>query len=142
MSARFLCRVSEDLHLIPVYGSERLARWRGREAWVSLHKDPAPVTRTSQANRYLWSVVYATIAFETGNDPQTIHEALKREAERVGVLERQYVLMGDKLFEDEPTTVVEQEQFSRYVDWLKEGCATGSLIGSVVIIPEPNEVHG
>jgi hypothetical protein len=87
-------------------------------------------------------MVYGTIANETGNDPETIHVALKREAVRIGVLEPMYILLGDKLFEDEPSTVVEQEQFSRYVTWIKEGCATGSLIGSVLVIPDSEEVHG
>lgn len=137
--SRFLCRVTEDLHLIPVYGADRLKRWRGKECWVEAHQDPYPHTRSNQANKYLWSVVYAAIASETGNDPETIHQALKLEARRVGVLEPQYVLMGDKLLEDGPTTKVEQEQFSRYVDWIKEGCATGSLIGSVLVIPDAGE---
>lgn len=137
--SRFLCRVTEDLHLIPVYGSERLKRWRGKEAWISLHKSPAGEIRSDKSNRFLWAGVYGTIASETGNDPETIHYALKREAVRVGVLEPQYVLMGDKLFEDEPTTKVEQEAWSRYVDWIKEGCATGSLMGMVIVLPEPGE---
>ncbi len=135
--ARFLCRVTDDLLLIPVYAGERLRRWRGKEAWVEIHRDPAPRIRSSNSNRFLWSGIYGAIAAETGNDPETIHLALKREAVRVGVLEPQYVLMGDKLFEDEPSTVVEQEQFSKYMDWIKEGCATGKLLGMVVVLPEP-----
>lgn len=137
--SRFLCRVTDDLHIVPVYAGERLARWRGKECWAEVHRDPAPQVRSSQANRYLWGVVYALIANETGNDPETIHQALKREAVRVGVLEPNYVLMGDKLFEDEPTTKADQEQFSAYVRWIKEGCATGSLLGFVLVIPESDE---
>ena len=60
-------------------------------------------------------------------------------AVRVGVLEPQYVLMGDKLFEGDPTTVVEQEQFSRYINWVKEGCLSGTLVGQVIVIPEAGE---
>jgi len=134
--SRFLCRVTEDLHLIPVYGADRLKRWRGKECWVEAHQDPYPHTRSNQANRYLW-LIYGAIASETGNDPETIHQALKREAVRVGVLDPQYVLMGSQLLEGEPTTAVEQEQFSRYLDWIKEGCATGSLLGMVIMLPEP-----
>lgn len=137
--SRFLCRVTDDLHLVPVYAGERLRSWRGKEAWVEVHKDPISRTRSNKANAYLWSVIYALIANETGNDPETIHQALKLEARRVGVLEPQYVVMGNQLLEEGPTTKVEQEQFSRYVDWIREGCATGSLIGSVLVIPDAGE---
>ena len=137
--SRFLCRVTEDLHLIPVYGAERLKRWRGKECWVEAHDSPTPGLRSDQSNKYLWKVVYGTIANETNSDPESVHFGLKREAVRVGVLDPQFVLIGDKLFEDKPTTKVEQEQFSRYVDWIKEGCATGKLIGMVIVIPEPGE---
>ena len=138
---RFLALVDESGRLLPLEPL-RLKRYQGKTVWVSIHKDAAPEVRTGASNRYLWGTVYATIAFETGNDPDTVHRALKLEAARVGVLERQYVLVGDKLFEGEPTTVVEQEAFSRYVDWIKEGCATGSLVGQVIVIPDSTEVHG
>lgn len=137
--SRFLCRVTEDFHLIPVYGAERLKRWRGKECWIEAHDDAAPRIRSDRSNRYLWAGIYGAIAAETGNDPETIHQAMKREAVRVGVLDPQYVLMGDKLFEGEPTTKVEQEQWSRYVSWLREGCATGNLLGMVIVLPEPGE---
>jgi len=135
---RFLAFVDELGRILPTEPL-RMARHKGKTVWVSIHQEAAEQTRTNQSNRYLWSQVYGTIAFETGNDPQTVHEALKREAVRVGVLEPHYVLIGDQLFESDPTTVVEQEQFSRYVSWIKEGCATGKLVGQVVVIPDPLE---
>lgn len=137
--SRFLCRVTEDLHLIPVYGADRLKRWRGKECWVSAHDSPAPHTRGQGANRYLWGVVYATLANETGNDPETIHIGLKREAVRVGILEPQFILMGSTLLEQEPTTVVEDEQFWKYVNWVRELAEHGKLTGSPLHIPEPGE---
>lgn len=134
---RFAAAVDDEGRLIPTV-RERLWRYRGREVWVSIHKGPCE-TRTGKSNSYLWSVVYRAICDETGNDPETVHEALKAEAVRVGVLDRQYVLIGSKLFEDDPTTVTDQEAFSRYVNWIKEGCATGSLCGAVIVVPEPGE---
>jgi hypothetical protein len=133
--SRFRATVDAEGRLVPVV-RERLWRQRGSEVWVSVHRGPCE-TRTGKSNSYLWGVVYRAICDETGNDPETVHEALKREARRVGILDPVYTVIGSSLFEDDPTTVVEQEQFSRYVDWIKEGCATGSLIGSVLVIPDP-----
>jgi hypothetical protein len=99
------------------------------------------VTQRGQgANRYLWGIVYGTLAAETGNDPETIHIGLKREAVRVGVLEPQYILMGSTLLEGEPTTVVEDELFWKYTNWVRELAEHGHLTGSTLHIPEPNEV--
>jgi hypothetical protein len=84
-------------------------------------------------------VVYATLANETGNDPETIHIGLKREAVRVGILEPQFILMGSTLLEQEPTTVVEDEQFWKYVNWVRELAEHGKLTGSPLHIPEPGE---
>jgi hypothetical protein len=130
---RFAVHVDADGRLLPLY-PERTKRYAGREVWISLHEKPA-FTRGSGANRYLW-LIYGVIAAETGNDPDTIHQALKREAVRVGVLEPQYVLLGSQLLEGEPTTVVEQEQFSKYVDWIKAGCLHGDLVGMRIELPE------
>jgi hypothetical protein len=123
---RFPARVTEDGALVPVH-PERTRRYAGREVWVSIHEKPA-FQRSGQSNRLLWAI-YNEIAEETGNDPQTVHEALKREAVRVGILEAHYVLMGNQLFEGEPTTVVDQEQHSKYISWIKDGCASGHLVG-------------
>jgi hypothetical protein len=85
-------------------------------------------------------VVYGTLAAETGNDPETIHIGLKREAVRVGVLEPQYILMGSTLLEGEPTTVVEDELFWKYTNWVRELAEHGDLTGSPCHISEPGEV--
>lgn len=137
MTPRFPCRVSEDGSLVPTH-SERTQRFRGREVWVSLHERPA-FQRGSGANRYLWGVVYAMLAAETGNDPETIHWGLKREAVRKGILEPQYILMGLTLLEGEPTTVVEDELFWKYTNWVRELAEHGHLTGRPMHIPEPNE---
>ena len=132
-SPRFPASVDSEGRLVPTH-PERTLRYRGKQVWVSLH-EKAAFQRGSGANRYLW-LIYGVIAAETGNDPDTIHQALKREAVRVGVLEPQYVLLGSQLLEGEPTTVVEQEQFSKYVDWIKAGCLHGDLVGMRIELPE------
>ena len=115
------------------HSPERTRRFRGQTIYVSIHKKPEE-TRGLSANRYLWKL-YGNIAAETGNDPETVHQAMKREAVRVGVLEPQYVLVGNQLFEDDPTTVVEQDAFNKYLEWLKDGCRHGNLVGCRVALP-------
>ncbi len=119
MPARFLCHVDEEGRLVPINAPDRLLRLRGKERWVGLYERPALGLRSNAANAYLWSVIYAEIARSTGSDPDSIHYGLKREALRVGVLEPQYVLLGEKLLEDDPTTRTDAETFSKYVDWVK-----------------------
>jgi hypothetical protein len=107
---------------------------RGRRVFITLHQKPFSL-RSDKSNRFLWPAVYGPIAAATGSDPDTVHEGLKREAVRVGVLEPQYILLGNKLFEGEPTTKVEQEAFTRYVLWIVEGCSKppeDSLVGVTV----------
>lgn len=118
---------------------ERFKRKAGREVWVSLHNQPAPFIRSDQQNKYLWGVVYAYISAETGNDPETIHYALKREAVRTGILDPEYVLLWDRLVEAEPTTKVDSEQFSRYVTWVRHEAEHGNLTGQPLHIPEAGE---
>jgi hypothetical protein len=118
MTARTPCRVSDEGHLIPLH-PERFRRLRGKEMWVSLHQQPALGLRSNPANARLWAVLYAAIARETGNDPDSIHEGLKREAVRVGVLEPQYIVIGDRLLEDDPTTRTDPDTFSRFMDWVE-----------------------
>lgn len=131
MTTRFLCRVGEDGTLVALH-PERLARWRGKEVWISVHEQPTIGLRSDSGNRYLWGVVYRAISEETGNDPETIHLALKREAVRVGVLDPQYVVLGDKLIEDEPTTRTDADTFQRYIHWIKDWALTELRL----VIPE------
>jgi hypothetical protein len=114
---RYLCHVIDDA-LVPER-ADWLNRWRGRDVWVEVHKLPSPVIRSGQSNRKLWAM-YNEICAETGNDPDTVHRALKSEAVRLGVLEPCYALIGDQLVPDEATTVVEQESFSRYMDFVRK----------------------
>lgn len=120
--------VDEEGRIVPD-NRERTLRFRGQRVFYELHRQAAAHVRSNPSNRLLWGVIYNAIAIETGNDPETIHFACKREAVRVGVLKPTYILLGDKLHESEPTTVVEQEQFDKYIKWLVEGCQSGSLLG-------------
>lgn len=130
-STRFEAVVDAEGRLVPSY-PERTKRYgQGTTVWISLHDKPYSA-RSGASNRWLWGVLYGTIAAETGNDPETVHFALKREAVRIGVLDPMYVLMGNQLLEGEPTTVVEQEAFMRYTAWVKDYAL--SKLG--IVIPE------
>ena len=131
-TTRFEAVVDGEGRLVPTHPDRTKRYGQGTTVWISLHDKPFSI-RSLPSNKFLWRI-YGIIGAETGNDPDTVHFALKREAVRVGILEPQYVLMGDQLFEGEPTTVVEQEQFTKYLDWLIEGCETGSLCGMKIHI--------
>lgn len=138
MSPRFLCRVTEEGHLVPVH-PERLIRRRGKECWVSVHDQPAIGIRSDASLRYQWGVVYRTIADETGNDPETIHRALKQMAVDAGILEPVYDLIGTALAPTgDPTTVVDQDTHSRYLTWVRHEAEHGRF-GAPFHIPEPGE---
>ena len=137
-TSRFPAVVDKEGRIVPLH-PERTLRWREREVWVSLHKDAAPHIRGNGANAFLWGVVYAELAAATGNDPDTIHMGLKREAVRVGILDPQYILMGSTLLEGEPTTVTEDETFWKYTNWVRHLAEHGDLTGSPLHIPECGE---
>jgi hypothetical protein len=69
-------------------------------------------------------VAYRAICDATGNDPESVHWGLKREAVRVGILPPEYITIGDQLIEAEPTTVTDSETFSRYVAWVVDWART------------------
>ena len=115
--SRFLAHVLPDGTIRPV-DRERLHRYVGRDVWVEVHKEPTPGIRSNDQNRYYWGVVIRAICEETGNDPESVHWGMKREAVRVGVLTPEYITLGDQLIEAEPTTVTDSETFSRYVSWV------------------------
>ena len=121
---RFLAHVSDDGQQIVPAHPEQVYRWRGKDAWFEAHGAPAVGLRSPDSNRYLWGVVYRAICEETGNDPESVHWGLKREAVRVGVLEPEYITIGDQLIEAEPTTVTDSETFSRYVAWVVDWART------------------
>ena len=118
MSTRLLAHVDDEGRLV-LQHPERTRRYVGRAVWISLHDEPAVGLRSEKANKYLWGVVYRTICEETGNDPESIHYGLKREAIRQGILEPEYILLGDHLIEADPTTRTDPDTFSRYVTWVK-----------------------
>lgn len=138
MSKRFPVRVDEEGRLVPLH-PERTRRLRGREVWIELHLKPAMVQRSLPANNYLWGVVYARIAEETGNDVDDIHYGLKREAVRRGILDLSFISLGDLTVEAEPTTVTDSEVFWNYVSWIRSEAMSGRLTGTAFHIPEPNE---
>ena len=120
---RFLAHVLENGHIRPV-DTERTHRYVGHDIWVSIHQQPSVGLRSADSNRYLWGVVYRAICEETGNDPESVHWGLKREAVRVGVLAPEYITIGDQLVEAEPTTITDSETFSRYVAWVTDWART------------------
>jgi hypothetical protein len=136
--ARFLARVDRYKQIIPAEPN-RVLRYVGKEIWVSIHDQPTVGLRSDSARGYQWGVVYRSIAEETGNDPDSIHYGLKREAVRVGILPPEYILAGTTLLEAKPTTKQEDEVFWSYIGWIREGAETGSLFGMKFHIPEPNE---
>jgi hypothetical protein len=141
MTPRFPCRGDAEGRLVPMH-PERTMRYRDKEVWISLHLKPTLVKRSDAGNKYLWGVVYATIARETGNDPEAVHYGLKRLAVEQGVLEPTYILLGDLPIEDEPTTVVESDVFWAYVAWIRSLALAGKFTGGPqypLYIPEPNE---
>ena len=121
--ARFLAHVLPDGTIRPV-DRERLHRYVGRDVWVEVHKQPTPGIRSSDQNRYYWGVVVRAICEATGNDPASAHYGLKAEAVRVGILEPEYITVGDQLLPADPTTVVDSEAFSRYVEWVIDWART------------------
>lgn len=127
---RFPCRVlkagdirADKLVLCPL-DDARLLRVSGKEVWGEYHLHPTVGLRTLDSNRWYWGVVLRAICEETGNDPESVHWGLKREAVRVGVLEPEYITIGDQLIEAEPTTVTDSETFSRYVQWVVDFART------------------
>ena len=118
MSIRFLCRVTDEGHLVPLH-PERLRRRRGGEVWVSLHEEPSIGIRSKDANARLWGVVYKAISEETGNDPADVHYAMKRRAVEEGILEPEFILIGDVLHEADPTTRTDSDTFHRYMGWVE-----------------------
>jgi len=137
---RFLAHVLPDGSIRPV-DKGRTHRYVGRDIWVSIHQQPTDGLRSDSARGYQWGVVYRTVAEETGNDPDSIHYGLKREAVRVGVLPPEYIVVGSTLLEAEPTTKQESDIFWAYIGWIREGAENGSLFGQGCRfhIPEPNE---
>lgn len=120
--------------MVPV--TRDLRPLEGQERYVSLHKGPGGELRSDKQNKLLWGWIYRFICDETGNDPMTVHVAMKREAVRQGVLDPQYILVGSTLLETEPTTKVDIEAFSRFVTFVKHFSAHD--LG--IVIPDPEDI--
>ena len=120
---RFLAHVLQDGTIRPV-DRERLRQYVGRDIWFSIHKNPTPGLRSSDQNRFYWGVVIRAICEATGNDPASAHYGLKAEAVRVGILEPEFITIGDQLLPADPTTVTDSETFSRYVEWVIDWART------------------
>jgi len=127
---RFPCRVLKAGDVTPgkyvlcPLNDERLIRVSGKEVWTSIHQQPAPSTRSTDANRFYWGCCVRAICEATGSDPESAHYGLKREAVRLGVLDPCYIMLGDEFLETEPTTVTDPESFSRYVAWVVDWART------------------
>lgn len=139
MSTRFLAHVDDEARLVP-HDPARLKRRVGQDVWISVHEEPTVGLRSDQANKYLWAVVYRAICDETGNDPETVHRVLKHMAVEAGILEPIYETLGPDIFAatGDPTTKVDPDTFSRYVDWIKHEAEHGRF-GQPFHIPEPGE---
>lgn len=120
---RFLAHVDEQGRICPAF-PERMRRYVGKDVWITAHDNPSPGMRSSDQNRFYWGAVVAAICQETGNDPESVHFGLKREAVRLGVLDPEYITIGDQLIEAEPTTRTDSETFSRYVQWVLDWART------------------
>lgn len=114
---RFLAHVDEQGRICPAF-PERMRRYVNRDVWISTHEGPSPGMRSSDQNRFYWGGIISAICQETGNDPESVHFGLKREAVRLGVLDPEFITIGDQLIEAEPTTRVDSETFSRYLQWV------------------------
>ena len=90
---------------------------------MSIHEKPATM-RSLPSLRLQWAL-YGEIARATGNDPTTVHQAAKREAVKIGIIDPVFIISGSKLLEIEPTTVVEQEAHIKYIDWIRHECIHG-----------------
>jgi hypothetical protein len=130
---RIPAHVDESGRVIP-NDARAVLRYVGRNVWVSIHTAAAPGLRSGQANRFLWAI-YAEICRETGNDPESVHWGLKREAVRLGILDPEYITVGDQLLEVDPTTRTDPDTFSRYVDWVR----SWALDNLKLVIPEAGE---
>ena len=114
---RVLASIDAEGRIIP-RNRERFLRRAGKDVWIDVHEQPAPGLRSVNSNRWYWAVCLRAICDATGNDPESCHYGLKREALRVGILPPEYISVGDQLLEADPTTVTDQETFSRYVSWV------------------------
>lgn len=86
--------------------------------------------RTGNQNRYYWGVLIDVIATETGNDPETVHEALK-----AMFLSTVPVTMANNTVNCMPsTTRLNTAEFNNYIEKIITWGAENDIL-----LPYPNE---
>lgn len=88
---------------------------RTREGKAVEVKLSRPVnSRSLRQNRFLWGVVYTTIAEATGNTTEDLHEHFKNQ-----FLPRRFVTLAGKEMEvAKTTTALSVDEFSKYLEQL------------------------
>jgi len=102
-------------------------RNEGKDVRVQI--GPYQNKRTTRQNSYLWGVVYAEIAADTGYSTEDIHEAMKAK-----FLPRNFVDIGnEEIRVPKSTTTLSTDEFGKYVDQI---VAFAGELG--IAIPPPN----
>lgn len=86
-------------------------------------------TRSNRQNRYLWGVVYKTIADETGYDAQEIHEIMKLKFS----LRTTFDFAGEMVESTKSTTLMDTGEMADYIDSIIKWAAE-----HFITIPEAN----
>ncbi|QDT46213.1 hypothetical protein Pan258_02300 [Symmachiella dynata] len=119
----------QDGNLLPTQHDQRVIQSWKREEVIVKPYDPKR-DRSSQQNRYYWSVVLGTIAAETAHTPEEIHEWAK-----AWFLPRTFITMKGREYEvGKSTTSLSTEEFSRYVEQIKAWAGSELSIS----IPDPS----
>lgn len=111
-----------DRNLVPTDAQKNamaayLAKHEGKPVVVEISK-PASV-RSVQQNRYLWGVVYQTIAEHTGHSTEEIHMAVKNL-----FLPRKFIALGSREVEiSKTTTELDTAEFSHYIEQVRAWAA-------------------
>ena len=134
LRAVFRARVNPEGQLLvrePARWRAWLARHRCKDITLSVGRERH--LRSLNANRYLWGVVYRTLAEWSGHDEEELHSIFK---ERFLSHRQLRLPTGELLEAPGSTAVLDTEQFSEYVSRVKRFAAECG-----VDVPEPNEVE-
>jgi len=107
-----------------------LARVEGKRVIEQIRREQR--ARTQSQNRYLWGVVYATLAAWSGHEAEELHEYLK--AQFLPGRERD-LPNGETITVPPSTTHLRVEEFAAYIDRIMRWAAEQG-----VYIPEASEV--
>jgi len=69
-------------------------------------------SRSAAQNRYLWGVVYKTIADDTGYEPEEVHEVMKAKFS----LKTSFDFAGEVIESTKSTTLMDTGEMSIYID--------------------------